>query len=235
MKATYKRYLAAAFATVGLFSLGVCQPDPDAMGPTQQSVASPAQPSTTDLGATANGTQMTLDTSNVPQIMINQTQVNFTEAQPGMINGQLMVPVRAVAEQLGATVQWVDQDKQVVIDLPSEKTVTLDTNRDWLALANPDGQTMAERISGPDVPQNDIVLSGDEVILIGDRAYMPFDKFAAAINGSTDWDGSGTTATITVDQTTGGEDQQVPGGTGTPLDKETPPTGTTESPDGGTP
>jgi hypothetical protein len=266
MKATHKRYLAAAFATVGLMSLGAAQTTPDAMTPSQEPVigqaqnqtgayapdtdqpstiqsvpttqaatVSPDQSTTTNLGVDANGAPIVLDTSNVPTITLNGTQVTFTDAQPGMINGQLMIPVRTVAEQLGATVQWADQDKQVMIELPSTQSVTLDTNRDWIALiANQDQGSM----SGPSA---DMGLSGSEVVLIGNRAYMPFDQLASAIHGSGDWDRNGSTATISTDQPSPPDltapdqpitspDSQPEGTNGTPLDDDKTSGGTGTTP-----
>jgi len=219
MKATYKRYLAVAFATVGLVNLGVCQVSADPLGPASQVYPATPQPSqdtvtTTDLGLRSSITQV-LDIKSIPQVQVNGTVVSFTGAQPGMINGQLMIPVRDIAEQLGATVHWDHQGKQVVLDLPSQKTVTLDTNRDWLTMIGASDVTNPEAASGPNAENSDFILPSDEVVLIGDRAYMPFDKLALAINASGDWDQTAGTATITTDANSTGEDSQV--GSGTPL------------------
>lgn len=228
MKATYKRSLVAAFATVGLMNLGMCQPDQTVYDLTQQSVTAQAQtpieqgsvnaadsvqqqtiqntPAIQVSGANTDNAStipVTLDTSNVPQIAINDMTVNFTDAQPGMLNGKLMVPVRAVCEQLGATVDWLDQQKQVVINLPSQDTVTLNTNQDWLAMQTDQDQQaeqMNDEQGGPNVPT--AAIGDDQIVLIGDHAYMPFDELAVAMKGTGNWDGSSsTTASITVDQT----------------------------------
>jgi len=276
MKATYKRYLAAAFATVGLMSLGVSQILPsdyygqgqDAVGPTQtpitqstvgndQITPDASQPSAkptvndtntassgdttpttvistptpaTDLGVTAAGAPPTLDTSGAPQITLNQTQVDFSGAQPGIINGQLMVPVRDVCEQLGATVDWSAADKQVVLILPGQQSVTLDTNQDWLSMINPDMTTRPLRFDSANPDSNHLVLNSNEVILIGDRAYMPFDQLAAAINGSGNWDTSSNTAAISTDSNdqVPSPDTAPPLGSGTPLNDNS---GTSPSPD----
>jgi hypothetical protein len=251
MKATYKRYLAAAFATVGLMNLGVCQVSADPMGPgaqvfpttpqvsqdqqgtappdattssgqpqseaTEPSTTTPDTTPTTDLGLRNNGTP-TLETGSVPQIKINNTIVSFNDAQPGMINGQLMIPVRDVCEQIGASVHWMDQAKEVVLDLPSQNTVTLDTNKDWLAMIGNVDQAQLEQLNNGGPESSDLILQSDEVVLIGNRAYMPFDKLAVAINGSGDWDQSAGTATITTDENTSGEDSKV--GTGAPINSE---------------
>jgi hypothetical protein len=202
MKATYTRILAAAIATVGFINLSLAQDGPSAAPVNDPSV-------TTDLGAGVSGAP-TLDTTNAPRIMINQANVNFSDAQPGIINGQLMVPVREVCEQAGGTVHWLDQEKQVMIDLPNQPGVTLDTNQDWLTLINTSDQSRPLRFSGSE-PDAHVVLSSNEVILVDNRAYMPFDRLAGAINGTGDWDQSGALATITTDQGSTGDDSQVPG------------------------
>jgi len=223
MKATYKRCLAAAFATVGLMSLATGQVNMDPIGPgslgpdqtpvTQGTTDSPTTTTPVDLGLKANGASQ-LDTTNSPKIMINQIEVTFAGAQPGLINGQLMVPIRDVVEQLGASVKWQDLDKQAVITLPSQQDVTVTTNQDWLDMLNVNDQTRPLRFHNAD-PEAHLMLNDNEVVLIDNRAYMPFDQLCAAINCTGNWDVSIGTATIT----TSGEDNQVPNGSDNPPDK----------------
>ncbi len=205
MKATYKRQLAAAFAAMGLINLGVCQTS-NATAPDQDVTAS----QTEENGAV-------LDTSDVPTIMINGTTVNFSDAQPGMINGQLMVPVRAVAECIGDNVDWRHSLKEVVITPPAQdSSVVLDTNRDWLAMISNQDQSQTEQFYngetattvdvGPSAP----ALADNEVVLIGDHAYMPFDQLAASLNGAGNWDQTADMATITTDQPTTSENNTEP-------------------------
>ena len=48
------------------------------------------------------------------KVLVNGNEVKF-DAEPQMINGRVLVPVRAVAESLGATVNWDENTKTVSI------------------------------------------------------------------------------------------------------------------------
>jgi len=234
MKVTHKRYLAAAFVAVSMFGLGVSQATQDPMGPTQPvqgSTVTTDNPSTTDLGVSSSGLAMTLDSSNRPNVVLNQTEVNFADAQPGFINGQLMVPIRDVAEQLGATVKWIDQDKEAVVVLPTQQTVTLDTNRDWLSLLT-SGEQVNSVQSDNGGPAMHLMLSPNEVILIGNRAYMPFDQLANEINCAGNFDQSAGTATLTTTDGTNEEDVKSPDTAKTPPDETPKPDESGTPPDG---
>lgn len=59
------------------------------------------------------------------RVRVNDEPVRFYGTQPRMVDGRVMVPLRGVLEQLGATVDWMNQTQTVVatkgdreIDLP---------------------------------------------------------------------------------------------------------------------
>lgn len=186
MKPTYSRGLAAAVAAAAL-----------------------------GLGVSAQTTNMILDTSGAPKIVINGTTVNFTDGQPGKVNGTLMVPVRDVCQQYGATVTWDNDEKEVQICLPSKDTVTLETNQTWLAMQAVTEQRAERFANGQETTApTPFPLQDYEVTIINDRAYMPINQLAMAINCTGQWDGSSDTATITV----GSAPSSAPGA-GTPINQ----------------
>ncbi len=131
-------------------------------------------------------------------IIVNGVAVNFADAKPGTVHGQLLVPLRDVCKQDGATVIWDNDEKEVQICLPTKDTVTLETNDTWLAMQSVP-QQRAERFADSKTGSTPtpFPLQKYEVVLIGNRAYMPFDQLAAALDGTATWDGKAPTATIT--------------------------------------
>jgi len=181
MKRNNSRLLFAAFAAIGI--------------------------SASALGQTGGNT-WNLDTSSPTQILFNQTPIQFLDAQPGLIDGQLMVPVRAIAEQTGATVVWDNDAKQVEIDLPNEVSLTLTAipgfsppNYGAPIESSPteDSDAVPNNVGGPYEPEpSPEMLTPTQVVIIDGHAYMPLDKLATAFDGTDSWDQSAGTATITV-------------------------------------
>jgi len=181
MKVKNSRLLLAAFSSIGMSALAFGQQGSPAPG----------------------AGNWNLDTSGTTEIMLNETPVQFLDAQPGMIDGQLMIPVRAFAEQTGAIVTWDNGAKSVQINLPSQETLTL-TAFPNVASPNygtpvPTGDSDAgqNNVGGPYEPSPDM-LSSSQVVVIDGHAYMPLSQLATAFNGTGNWDQSDGTATIMV-------------------------------------
>lgn len=225
MKTLPKRFLASAFAVTGLMTLGLCQTDQGVTtqsGSDQTSQTATSGATTDDMSnATINpagvaqgfndsatssaNDQLNLVTNNAPQIMLNQNPITFGGAEPGFVDGQLMIPVRDVAEQMGATVTWDDQQKTVSISMPNQQSLQLWANPDWYSMLGSGDQGRAESFSDKSSTSSNVGGGGnDEVVLIGNRAYMPFDSLAMVMNGTGTYDQGGDTATITLGQTQSG-------------------------------
>jgi len=144
-----------------------------------------------------------LDMSNVPKIMYNSSELTFSDAQPGIINGQLLIPVRSFAEQTGATVSWLDATQEVVINMPNDQSMTLtvvpQTNADDF-LNNTTGRPERFSNTDPAAGMSSGLWGPQQVILIGDHAYMPLSLLATAFNGTSNWDQDSGTVTISNDQ-----------------------------------
>lgn len=69
--------------------------------------------------------------SNPIKLIVNGQEIK-TDIAPQLINGRVLVPVRFVAEALGAKVEW-DQKNQAVL-ITSLTLAKLDDSKDWLTI-----------------------------------------------------------------------------------------------------
>lgn len=233
MKAKYSRLLIATFALAGATQYAVGQSQSSDYGPGSKNgssgtTAGQSQPANSSQGMknqTGNvgqrgisnpttisgqgtsgrsGGAWNLDTSRSTRVMYNQAPVNFSDAQPGVMNGQLLIPVRAFAEQAGGTVRWRNDTKVVEIDLPNHSPLQLMSVSQPTAMSNNAARGRAERFSGggssgqSGMDDSSSLFGAQEVVIINGRAYMPLNQLSAVFNGTGNWDQAGGTATISV-------------------------------------
>jgi len=67
----------------------------------------------------------TLAATKPPNITIQLNDNTLTlDEKPITVNGRILVPVASLAKELGATVEWVDDTKSVIITLPTKDKIT---------------------------------------------------------------------------------------------------------------
>ncbi len=115
-------------------------------------------------------------------VYINGKQVVF-DVPPQIINDRTMVPLRAIFEALGASVDW-NQDARTVTSTKGNTTIQLTI----------DSNTMY-------VNGNTVTLDSPACI-INDRTLVPVRAISEAYNTKVDWNGDTRTVTITSDAST---------------------------------
>lgn len=100
------------------------------------------------------------------------------ETTPIVLNGSTLAPVRAVAEELGASVKWDGAAKKVTIEKGST-VITL-----WI------GKQTAQ------INQTSVTLDASPVI-IGSRTYMPIRFIAETLGAKVSWNGASSAIIIT--------------------------------------
>lgn len=109
-------------------------------------------------------------------VKIDGQQISF-DVQPQLINGRTMVPLRAIFEALGATVDW-NNDTQ---------TVT----------ATKGGTTISLTINNPTMYVNGAAVTLDSpACLVGGRTLVPVRAISEAFGTKVDWDGNNSTVLI---------------------------------------
>jgi hypothetical protein len=111
-------------------------------------------------------------------VEVNGEAVNFTDAQPAIVGGRTMVPLRGVFEQMGFAVEW-DAAASTAL-MRREGTVITVTIGDDFITAN------GERIF-PDVPPQ----------IINSRFMLPLRAVAEATGDNVAWNAANSTARIT--------------------------------------
>ncbi|HWA81922.1 MAG TPA: stalk domain-containing protein [Fimbriimonadaceae bacterium] len=117
------------------------------------------------------------------QVLVDSNPVQFPDIQPRMIDGRVMVPIRGVFEQMGATVNW-DEDTQTVSTMLNGSEVVLHIGSDE---ATVDGKS---------------VMLDAAPVEIGDRTLVPMRFLGDALGTQVTWNADNeevaidTTATI---------------------------------------
>ena len=109
---------------------------------------------------------------NIPvEVQLNQNKINFPDAQPVLIKseGRTIVPVRFIAQQLGAVIHW-DKKKQEVYITLNDKVIVLGINNNY-AMIN----------------QNKVTFDSSARLMNG-RTYVPLRFVSEALECSVDWD-----------------------------------------------
>lgn len=105
----------------------------------------------------------------INRVVVNKEWICFPDAQPGIINGRTLVPVRFVSQALGAKVDWDDATRTVTIT-GNGRTIVLPVGQ---AAATVNGQPVTF-----DVPAN----------IYLDRTYVPLRFVSEALGAKVDWD-----------------------------------------------
>lgn len=111
-------------------------------------------------------------------VQVNGNVLIF-DVRPRIVRDRVMVPVRAIFENLGATVEWVQSEKKVV------------ARRGWLTVEIPVGKPTATVNSSlsltMDVPP----------IIVGDRVLVPLRFVAECLGARVEWEARTRTVYIT--------------------------------------
>jgi hypothetical protein len=127
--------------------------------------------------------------------MVNGRPLAYGNAPPGLVNGQLMIPVRACAKQINAKVDWHWDIKEAIFNTFGQRVILTAVPTNYALLSNSD-QGRAERFSSSPRPLSATAGSGD-IVIFNSHAYMPLDQFASALNATSNWDKASGIATLT--------------------------------------
>lgn len=109
-------------------------------------------------------------------VKIDGQQIAF-DVQPQIINSRTMVPLRAIFEALGATVDW-NSETQTVTSTKNNTTISLTINSPTMYVNG-----MAVTLDSP-------------ACIIVDRTLVPVRAISEAFGTNVDWDGSTSTVII---------------------------------------
>ena len=114
---------------------------------------------------------------DIVTVIVNNETIQFLDQDPVVVDNRTLVPARGVFEALGATVEWVGETGQVLVNT-NTSSVTLTLNKQEY-LVNGEVKTL-------DVPAQ----------LMNDRTMIPLRAVGEALGCNVMWDGEKGTATI---------------------------------------
>lgn len=121
--------------------------------------------------------------SNEPRLLLNGQDIT-TIASPIIQNDRTLVPIRFIAEQLGAQVKWNNEDRTVNV-VKGNASILLRINSHLVSYES--GENGEKAFSLCDVPPT----------IINERTYVPLRLVSNALGIGVDWDGA--TNTILID------------------------------------
>lgn len=127
-------------------------------------------------------------------VTINGNKVEF-DAMPFVENDRVLVPVRAVAETIGASVLW-DDELQIIGIVKGQKNVVMRVG--YYDVIKYEGNNFDQFINVL-VPSNQAEIIDSEVVptVIDGRTYVPLRFMSEALGFNVDWDDYTNTAILT--------------------------------------
>lgn len=119
------------------------------------------------------------EVKNPIRVMLNGEEIAFTDCEPFIQDGRVLVPLRAIFTALGADIEW-NGDTQTVTSMKSGTIVKM-TIGESVMYKNGTAEEL-------DVPAQ---------IADGGRAVVPVRAVAQSFGASVNWDGSTQTVIIT--------------------------------------
>ncbi len=126
-------------------------------------------------------------TSNAIKVYVNNTPVNFDQ-EPIIINDRVMVPIRAVAEAMGDSVQWEGKWNAALIIHP-DRVVGFKTGNNTARIAKGTGLADYSEYYCDVPPQN-----------INGRVLTPLRAIGETLGAQVEWDGNAKCVYITTGQ-----------------------------------
>lgn len=129
------------------------------------------------------------------KVTLNGKQISFDQP-PVIIDGRILVPIRAVCEKLGADVYW-HEPSQAILVVKNEIKLALSVGENQMVKFTVG--SFSEYLEKAE----DINFKPEEVYLdvppqiIGDRTLLPIRVICEALGAQVDWNGETNTVTIT--------------------------------------
>ena len=163
-----KKVLALILAVTMVFSLSVCFAEETVTEDVTETVTEEvAEETVTEEAAEETTEEAAEETSDVIKVTINGKAVEFDQ-QPILVNDRTLVPLRAIFEELGATVTW-DNDTNTAHAFKGDIFVSVQIDNNILFKNN-------EQIE-LDVP----------AMLVNDRTLVPIRAISEAFECTVDW------------------------------------------------
>lgn len=122
-------------------------------------------------------------------VLVNGDRVEF-DRPPIIVNDRTLVPMRAIFEKLGLTVQWFEEEQRITA-FDGEMNITM-------------------FIDSPYIYLDDEAFKIDTApVIIDDRTLVPLRAISESLNGDVEWDGESRTVTIEIKEREESSDEEL--------------------------
>lgn len=128
-----------------------------------------------------NPTDTPTESKDDIKILLDKLILDFSDQNPILEDGRVLVPMRAIFEALGATVEW-DEETRTITARKGDTIITLQ------------------------IGKNEIVKNGETVELdtkaqiMNDRTLVPLRAVSKSFDNKVEWNGEEQTVTIVTDE-----------------------------------
>ncbi|HIV85232.1 MAG TPA: copper amine oxidase N-terminal domain-containing protein [Candidatus Monoglobus merdigallinarum] len=118
-------------------------------------------------------------------VIVNGKAIEF-DVQPRIINGRTMVPMRAIFEELGADVEWIEAD-ELILSTKGYKLISMKIGNPVMYIADiSQGLNTSVELETAPYLEND------------SRTMVPLRAVSEALDASVEWDEATYTVTVTL-------------------------------------
>lgn len=115
-------------------------------------------------------------------VYVDGKAVNFSDEQPQIVNNRTLVPIRAIAEAMGASVQWDEQQQTVRLTLTNQRNVLFTIQSPYVQTVQ--GTSYVKKVDEP-------------AQIIQQRTMLPLRAIGESLGYLVHWDPQRRTVTFT--------------------------------------
>lgn len=117
----------------------------------------------------------------INDVYVDGKRVNFPDQQPFIDeNNRTLVPIRFIAEELGADVGWE----------PDTRTVTIEDKNVFIELAIGENRAKTVQLTGANKGKEEWKRFDTKAIIVGDRTMVPLRFISETLGCNVEWDGN---------------------------------------------
>lgn len=132
---------------------------------------------------TVSGSYQAIAAENGITVVLNGEKMTF-DAEPRIINDRTMVPMRAIFEELGCSVNWFGED-QLIIALKEPLIISMMIGKTVMPVQNIETQ------------EQEIIKLDSPPVIEEDYTFVPVRAISEALGAEVGWDAQ--TMTVTID------------------------------------
>ena len=116
-------------------------------------------------------------------VYVGDAKVEFTDVQPVISEGRTLVPLRGVFEELGACVEWAEDERAAYINYKMTDVVRVEVDSERMLISR-------------NGIEDDVVILDVPATILNDRIMVPLRAISEALECNVNWDQETKTASV---------------------------------------